>query len=30
MVMVVSADCAVLMGMDWVLKMDPEETEYLE
>jgi hypothetical protein len=24
------ADCAALMGMDWVLEMDPEETKYLQ
>lgn len=30
MVMVASAGYVALMGMDWVLKMDPEETKYLK
>lgn len=28
--MAVSAGCVALMGMDWVLEMDPEETKYLK
>lgn len=29
MVKAVSVGCVALMVMDWVLKMDPEETKYL-
>jgi hypothetical protein len=28
--MAATVDCAALMGMDWVLEMDPEETKYLQ